>query len=348
VIALAKEVRPFGGIYDSHVRDPVMQLITSDEEALKIGHEAGIPAKIAHEKAVGLINAGRIDAVIAMIERARAAGEGAVTDQYPYDGAATATLSQVIVIPGENDVGFTDDPGAALAKVQMALRDSARSAAIRDATERGVDGGFSWVKAVGYGSMRVVESKDYPKLIGRNLELLAKERKQDPYDLLVKLILASRTPTLITLGSIEEADMRKLMVQPWNMIASDGGYVSNQGVAPDHPRSSGTFARVLGHYARDEKVLTLPEAVRKMTSLPADFLRLYDRGRIAAGKVADIAVFDAATVRDNSTWSKPSELATGVRYVLVNGELALSDGKPTGATPGKFVKRQAGTGRLSS
>jgi N-acyl-D-amino-acid deacylase len=344
VIALAKEVKPYDGIYDSHVRDPVFKLLASDEEALRIGREAGIPVKIGHEKAVGLINKGRIDTVIAMVEKARAAGEDVVTDQYPYDGAATATLDQVIIVPEMPEIGFSGAPGAAMPKIQQALRDAARLPKIKAATEHGIKGGFSWVKAVGYGSMRIVDSKDFPELIGRNVQLLADERKKAPFDLLVELIVAGRTPTLLTLGAVDEQDVRKLLVQPWNMIASDGGYVGKEGSMFDHPRSTGTFTRVIGHYARDEKQLSLADAVRKMTAFPADFLRLYDRGRIQAGKAADIVVFDAAAVRDNSTWAKPSTLSTGVRHVVVNGTLAIKDGAPTGATPGRYIKRQVRAG----
>ena len=344
VIELAKQVKPFDGIYDSHVRDPVFKLIESDEEALRIGREAGIPVKIGHEKAVGLINKGGIDAVIAMVEKARAAGENVVADQYPYDGAATATLDQVIIVPEMPDLSIADDPGVAMPKVQAALRDTSRRAKIKDATEHGINKGFSWVKAVGYGSMRIVASKDFPDLVGRNVQLLAKERGKAPFDLLVELILASRTPTMITLGAIEEQDVRKLLVQPWNMIASDGGYVGKEGSMFEHPRSTGTFTRVLGHYARDEKQLSLPDAVRKMSAFPADFLRLYDRGYIQTGKAADIVVFDAATVRDNSTWSKPNALSTGVRHVVVSGKVAIKDGAPTGATPGRFIQRQTRSG----
>jgi N-acyl-D-amino-acid deacylase len=344
VIALAEEVKPFGGIYDSHVRDPVFKLIESDEEALRIGREAGIPVKIGHEKAVGLINKGRIDAVIAMVEKARAAGENVVADQYPYDGAATATLDQVIIVPEMPDLSIADAPGAAMPKVQAALRDTAQREKIKAATELGINNGFSWVKAVGYGSMRIVDSKDFPDLVGRNVQLLAEERGKAPFDLLVELVLASRTPTMITLGAVEEQDVRKLLVQPWNMIASDGGYVGKEGTMFEHPRSTGTFTRVLGHYARDEKQLSLPEAVRKMSAFPADFLGLYDRGYLQTGKAADIVVFDAAKVRDNSTWSKPNELSTGIRHVVVSGELAIKDGAPTGATPGRFIQRQSKAG----
>ncbi len=343
VIALAKAVRPFDGIYDTHVRDPAFKLIESDAEAIRIGLEAGIPAKIGHEKAVGLINQGRIDEVIKLIERARAGGHEVVTDQYPYDGAATASLANLIVVEG---MGPSVAAGweAVLAHVQNALRDPAALPGIRAASENGVAGGFSWIKAVGYGSMRIVDSKDFPELVGKNIELLAKERGVEPFALIVELVRKSRAPTLLTLGTIDERDLRQLMQQPWNMFGSDGSYVGKDGNLAQHPRSTGTFTRVLGHYVRDEKVLTLPDAIRKMTSLTADFLRLYDRGRLQVGKVADITVFDARTVRDVSTWATPQALSEGIVHVIINGQLVLKDGVVTGVTPGRVLKRQGRSG----
>lgn len=338
VIALAKEVAPYGGTYDSHTRNPVHDMIGSEREAIEVGKAAGIPAKLGHLKAVGLENKGKIGDVIKLVEKARAAGHEVVSDQYPYDGAATGLLEDIIVLSdAERDWGKQQDRKALIA----AFRDPAMRAKVKDYTENGVNGGFSWVKAVGYGSMRVVDAPGAPDLVGENIELLARKRKQAPFDLVADLIAQSDQPIMITLGAIDEADVRALLVQPWNMVASDGGYVhGDQGIFR-HPRSTGTFTRILGHYVRDEGVLTLPDAVRKMTSLPAEHLRLYDRGRIAVGYAADIAIFDAARVRDRSTWTDPNALSEGVVHVLVNGVPVLRDEKMTGEKPGKLVKRQS-------
>lgn len=347
VVALTKAVKPFDGIYDSHVRDPAFQLMISDEEAVRIGREAGIPVKIAHEKAVGLINEGRIKDVIALIEKERANGHEVVTDQYPYDGAAVGSLTDLLVVPKTiaADSGTYAAPQLALERVQRILREPENLRKVRDASESGIDGGFTWIRAVGYGSMRIVDSQDFPELVGKNLELLAKERGVEPFALVVDLITRSRTPTFVTYGAIAEREVQQLLRQPWNMIGSDGNYVGRDGEVAMHPRSTGTFTRVLGHYTRELKVLELADAVRKMTSLTADFLRLHDRGRIQVGKAADITVFDAARVRDTSTWTKPQSLSQGIVHVVVNGELALRDGAPTGATPGKVIKRQSAVPR---
>ncbi len=331
VVELAKEVAPYRGIYDSHVRDPVKRFLWSDQECIEIGERAGIAPKIGHEKAVGLENAGKIREVIAMVNAARLRGVDAVTDQYPYDGAATATLTGIIVLP-------KDLRGQSGFDLKAALRDPAIRARLKDASENGVDGGFAWLKATGYSSMRITTSPEQPALVGQYLSTLAETRKVDPFDLVADLLVGSAQPIGITLGAIKEEDVRLLMVQPWNMIASDGGYADSKTDAMGHPRSTGTFPRVLGHYVRDVKLLTLEEAVRKITSLPADWSGLRDRGRIAEGQAADLVIFDAKAIADRSTWTEPSKMAVGVRELLVNGVLVLEAGELTGKAPGRYLR----------
>jgi N-acyl-D-amino-acid deacylase len=338
VIALAKEVAPYGGTYDSHTRDPVMALIESYSEAIEIGEAAGIPSKVGHAKAVGLRNEGRIKEFVELVEARGAAGVDVVSDQYPYDGAATSTLADIIILPGESEA---EARAATRERVQEALSDPETRAVAKELSENGLNGGFSWIKAVGYGSMRVVDAPGNPELVGENIELLARKREQEPFTLVAELILAANQPILVTLGAVAEHDVRTLLVQPWNMICSDGGYVHGD-KGSQHPRSTGSFSKVLGYYVREEGLLTLPEAVRKMTSLPADHLRLYDRGRIKVGQVADIAVFDQDLVAARSTWTDPRALSVGMVHVLVNGVSVISDGEVTGALPGEFVKRQSG------
>lgn len=334
VVELAKEVKPFGGIYDSHVRDPVKRFLESDAECIEIGRRAGIPAKIAHEKAVGLENDGKIRDVIAMVEQARKAGHEVVTDQYPYDGAATGTLEGILIAPPE----LRAQPDFNLKK---ALRDPALRERIREASENGLDGGFAWLKATGYTAMRITSSKDYPSLTGKYLSQIAEERQLARFDALAELYLASEHPVGITLGAIKEEDVRLLLKQPWNMIASDGAWVDAKAKPTgEHPRSTGTFPRVLGHYVREAKVLTLEDAVRKMTWLPASHLRLAARGKLEPGFAADVTIFDPRTIKDLSTWDEPNRYSEGVRHVIVNGVPVMDGGALTGATPGVFVKRR--------
>lgn len=331
VVELAREVKPFGGIFDSHVRDPVKRLIESDAEVIEIGERAGVPANIAHEKSVALENEGKIREVIAMVNTARARGVTVTSDQYPYDGAATSSVQAIVVLP--KDLRGRDN-----FDLKAALRNPAMRARLKQTSENGVDGGFAWIKATGYSSMRITSSRDYPDLIGKYLSELAKERGLSGFDLVSDLILRAEHPVGITLGAIKEHEVRELMTQPWNMIASDGAVIapgSNRG----HPRSTGTFPRVLGHYVREEGVLSLEDAIMKMTSLPAVYAGFTDRGRLAPEMVADIAIFDPKTIIDRSTWDEPGLYSEGVVHVLVNGVFVLKDGKMTGEAPGVFVPR---------
>ena len=351
VIELAREVAPFGGIYDSHVRNPVHALLESDEEVITIAEGAGIGGKLGHLKAVGLHNEGVSAAVIDLVEEARSRGADIVADQYPYDGAATSPLAGILVIPPDvpglealrpllAERPLTDEGRSVLRGV---IADASLLVLLREASENGVDGGFAWLNATGYSSMRVVSSPDYPELVGRYLSELAEERGEQPFDVVLDLIAAASDPVNITLGAIEEDDVRAIMTQPWTMIASDGAYVDGSDSSQGHPRSAGTFARLLGHYVREEGVLPLGEAVRKITSLPADFLGLSDRGRLQVGAAADLAVFDPWTIIDRSDWDHPNRFAEGVVHVLVNGTPVLRDGRMTGVAPGRVLRPASGT-----
>jgi N-acyl-D-aspartate/D-glutamate deacylase len=341
VAALAEEVASFGGIYDSHVRDPVNAFLDSHAEVIEIGRRAGIPVKLGHLKGVALHNEGLIGQVIAMVDKARLEGRVVVSDQYPYDGAATALLNDVVVVPREQVV---TDPSAARiepARLKELLRNPAQRLRLKEASENGIDGGFAWLKVTGYDAMRVVFAPDNPQLVGRYLIHIAEERSVEPFDAIADLIIENDRSIRVTLGAVTEEDVRTLLVQPWNMICSDGLYVGKEGSDNTHPRSTGSFSRILGHYTRELGLLSLPEAVRKMTSLPADFLRLYDRGRIATGKVADIVVFDAARIAARSTWAEPNLYPIGIDHVIVNGVAVLRDGELTGKRPGRFIERQS-------
>ena len=354
IIAMAKEVEPFGGIYDSHVRNPVHAFRDSDQEVITIAESAGIGGKIGHIKGVGLQNEGVINDIIALVEQARDRGSNIVSDQYPYDGAATADIGGIVVVPpGMTGVETMQmlmtgraEPtpemiATAQAELAAAAADPAKWTALKAASENGVDGGFAWLKATGYTSMRIVSAPDQPEIVGRYLSEIAETEGKDPFRVVTDL-LATGSPINLTLGAIKEPDVRAIMVQPWNMIASDGAWADGSDSPEGHPRSAGTFARLLGHYVRDEGVLSLEEAVRKITSLPADFLGLEGRGRIRAGNTADLAIFDPETIIDRSDWDYPNRFAVGVEHVLVNGARVLSDGEMTGAAPGRVIRRGGG------
>ena len=350
VIDLARVVAPFGGIYDSHDRDPVFNLLASVEECLQIGSRAGVETHVAHLKAVGLRNAGRTPQLTRMIEAARARGEVVTADVYPYDGATARLVAEVLVPPQDSTLAKlqavvadvdTDDSAraAALRKLvdewRSVLRDPAQRATIKRLTEDPEPGQYSWVRAVGYDAFRIVSSRR-PELVDRMIADLARERSIDAFDVLAQLIEQEGNTVRLTLGSIREEEVRQLLQQPWVMISSDGregGVAGGRG----HPRYRGSFARVLAYYVREQRVLSLADAVHRMTGLPASYLKLHDRGVLRAGAWADIAIFDPAKVQDHSTWDDPSAYATGIEHVFVNGEPVLDHGRPNGRLAGRYL-----------
>jgi len=350
VVDLAKVTAPYGGLYDSHDRDPAFHLLDSVAECLTIARRAGIEAHVAHIKAVGLHNAGRSADLIRMIDAARARGEGVTADAYPYDGATTRLVAEILIPPTHsemaNELHTLEDPGLSEerhAKTLLALaaawRKSLLSPAVRSEvkslTEQPPEGVFSWVTAVGYDSFRVIRSAD-PALNGRMIVDIASERRESPFSVLADLLVEQGPRIKLTVGAMREDDVRVLLRTPWTMISSDGregGLAGGQG----HPRYRGSFARVLAYYVRDQHVLSLEEAIHKMSGLTAAYLKLTDRGLLRVGASADIAVFDPKTIQDRSTWEDPAPYAVGMRYVFVNGVLALDAGEPTGALAGRFL-----------
>ncbi|MEH6535660.1 MAG: amidohydrolase family protein [Psychroserpens sp.] len=347
IIALAKEVAPYSGIYDSHVRNPVHAFVKSHREVIEISSKANIPGKLGHLKAVGLHNKGAISEIIEMVEQSRADGYEIVSDQYPYDGAQTEVLEKIIIIPSDMKEGRLIDSlmskgklDEAISLLKSTLADQLKRSRIKATSENGEDDGFAWLNATGYSSMRITNSKDYPELVGKYLSEIAEERKMDGFDLVCELIINSKERTSITLGGINENDVQTLLIQPWNMVVSDGLYVKHSTDSGGHPRSTGTFPRVLGHYVRYLKVLTLEEAIRKMTSLPADVIGFKNRGRIQNGLPADIVIFNPETIIDNSTFEQPNLFSSGIVHVFVNGVPVLQNEEMTGNAPGIYLNRR--------
>ncbi|MGB5326483.1 MAG: amidohydrolase family protein, partial [Pseudomonadales bacterium] len=341
LVALAKEVALFDGIFNSHfMRNPFGAAVESVAEVIDIGRKADIPVKLEAIRVGGLRNKGLISDIIAMINEARSDGVEMVTGQYPYDAGAAYLLSDMVLIPGEH-LAFRQpfDPER-LRRLRTMLQNREQRSLLKDASENGVDGGVSYLKLLeGYDGIRIESVPGKPNLAGRYLVHIAEQRGIDPFDALSELIVEADDKILIAIGASDEEDDRALLVQPWNMISSFGEDIAFTPFR-NHPRSTGTFPRVLGHYVREENLLSLPEAIRKMTSMPADFLRLYDRGRIRAGLVADVVIFDPAQIAARSTWLEPDRFSTGVIHLIVNGISVIEEGELTGSAPGKFVTRQ--------
>ena len=329
VIELSKALVEFGGVYDSHVRDPARALIASDQEVIDIGLAAGVAAKIAHLKAVCLNNLGKTRTIIEMVNAARERGQNVVSDQYPYDGAKTFFLRDVVLFPSPLSKGPLKD----------ILGKPDQREAIRRASEMGINGGFSWLNVTGYECIRITHSEDYPAYEGLYLSEIAQQKKLSGFDVIAELVIAAEHDIRITLGGVAEEEVRQLLVQPWNMVVTDGKYINANSSTRQHPRSTGTFARVLGKYVRELQLMPLEQAIVKMTSQPADFLGFSDRGRLAPGKVADIVIFDEREILDQSTWAQPLRYSNGIRHLLVNGKFAIKNGAVSGHTGGVIVKR---------
>jgi N-acyl-D-aspartate/D-glutamate deacylase len=355
VVELASVVAPFGGRYDSHDRDPAFNLLPSVEEVLTIARRAGVPAHVAHLKAVGLRNFGASEDLVRLVEVARARGEAVTADLYPYDGATTRRVAEVLVPPAgsrlEGLLSQVDDPRTEesvrarlldeiVAEWRAALAQPAQREQVRGRTESPPDGVFSWVKTVGYDSFRFVRSAD-PAFVGRMVADVARERGVSEFDLLSRLLVEQGGTIKLTMGAIQEAEVRVLLRQPWVMVSSDGREGGLEG-GRGHPRYRGSFARVMAEYVRRTGVLTLEEAIRKMSGLSAQSLRLHDRGVLREGAAADVVIFDPSQVQDHSTWEDPAPYATGMSYVLVNGVLAIDAGRRTGALAGRFLPLAGG------
>ena len=317
VIELAKIAARAGGLYDSHMRDEGSYtrdgVVGSVNETIRIAREADIPVHISHIKALGTDVWGQSDSIVAIIRQARAAGLDVTADQYPY--LASGTSVGAALLPRWAEVGGRDSLRARAA--DPAIRPPLVSEMERNLVRRG-----------GAASLLITSTRD-TSILGRTLEQVARARRTTPIEAALEIILAGDAG--VASFNMKESDVETFMVQPFVMTGSDG---SN-----GHPRKYGTFPRKLRHYVYDTRLLTLPQAVRSSSALTAETLHLTDRGVLAAGMFADVIVFDPATVSDRATYEQPTLLATGMRYVLVNGVVAIDDGTYTGALAGRPLSR---------
>jgi len=328
VVALSKVAADSGGIYTSHLREEGLGLIEGVAEALEIGRRAHIPIVLTHHKAIGRMMWGKSVVTLAMVDSARKAGTDVMMDQYPY--TASSTSLDVLVPPWALSGGNTE------------LRKRLENAALKDSITRGVveyllnDRGGGDIKRVQFSRV----SWDH-SLEGKTLYDWAVRRKLPPTPegsapLVLEGVLNGGASMVYHV--IDEGDVKRIMAHPMTMIASDGR-LAKPGDGVPHPRAYGTFPRVLGRYARDEHTITLEQAVRKMTGMPAARLGLADHGCLRNGCVADVAVFDAAKVRDAGTFEDPHHYAEGIPYVIVNGTPVVDGGRFTAARPGKVIRR---------
>lgn len=317
ITEIAKVIARHGGIYASHIRGEGNELLAAVAEAIAIGREAGLPAHISHFKANGRGNWGTLRAAAALVEEARKSGQVVTADQYPY--TASSTSLEATLIPTWASEGGREE-------LRRRLRDEADGKRIREAI----------AKELASGDKIVISSfPARPEYVGREVRDIAADEGRDVVDLVMEMETEG-APRCVKFGMSEE-DVRFAMALPWVATASDGSANIASADRP-HPRSFGTFTRKLGRYARDERTISLPHAVRSASGLPADILRLTDRGYLRPGYAADVMVFDPATVRDRATYDEPFRYSEGVRWVFVNGTPAVDDGVPTGALAGRALR----------
>jgi dihydroorotase/N-acyl-D-amino-acid deacylase len=336
LIALAREAAKFGGIYASHIRNEGDGILPALDEAFRIGREAGIPVEIWHLKAAGKANWGRMAEIVAHIEQARRSGVDVAADTYAYP--AWFNSFSAIIPPWAHDGGDQ--------KLVERLKDPAARARIRKEMETPSDDwNNEWQEVPGPDAI-LVGAVQNPKLIpleGKSIAEIAKLWNKDPIDTVFDLLIEDEAFTGVAMVGMSEPDVALALQQPWVSICND-----SQGTAPDgllgkehpHPRAYGTFPRILRKYVREEKKLTLEDAIRKFTALPAQRMRLADRGVLKAGMWADVVVFDPETIRDVATFENPNQLSEGMRFVLVNGVPVIDEGKMTNALPGKVLERR--------
>jgi N-acyl-D-amino-acid deacylase len=327
LIELARVLGRRGKLYASHIRNEEAGLLESIDEALAIGREGGARVEVSHLKAAGKPNWGKQGEAIRRIEAARAAGLDVLADVYPYTAYSTGLT---IFLSDETREGGTDAILARLA--DPAQRDRIRAAlGPRIASD---PGGYELIVI----SATAAERKD---VVGKDLAAIAGERQVEPAEALLQLLVEGRTEVGFVGHAMSEENVVRVLTHPLVMVGSDGYAMAPRGKALEkkpHPRSYGTFARVLQKYVREERKLDLPTAIHKMSGMPAAQLRLADRGRVAEGLRADLVVFDAATVEDHSSFDEPQKLASGFAHVLVNGSAVISGGRATGERPGRALR----------
>ncbi len=334
IIALASEAAKFGGVYATHMRSEGDAVLESIDEAARIGREAHIPVEIWHLKAAGKSNWGRMPDIVARIEKYRAAGLDISANTYAYP--AWFNTFSAFIPPWAHDGGD--------AALITRLKDPATRAKIRaDMLNAKSDWDNEWQEIPGPEAIQiaVVQNPELVPLQGKRLSEVATLWHEDAIDALCDILIKDSAFTEVAVFGMAEPDVKLALQQPWVSIDND-----SQGTAPDgllgsehpHPRAYGTFPRILRKYVREEHALTLEDAVRKFTALPAQRMRLTDRGVLKQGMWADIVIFDPAEIRDLATFEQPNQLSQGMDYVLVNGVPVIAGGKMTGTLPGKVLR----------
>jgi len=340
LIEISKVAGKYHGIYISHMRSEGNRLIEAVEELIRISREAGIPAEIYHLKAAGQSNWPKMDRVIAMVEAARASGLRITADMYTYTAGGTGL--DAAMPPWAEDGGMD--------ALYKRLSDPVQRAKIAQAIRTPTEAWENLYLATGSPDRVLLvefKSEALKPLTGKTLGEVAKMRGTSPEETIMDLVREDRSRIGTIYFMMSDENLKRQLQLPWVSFASDANSIAAEGVflkSSAHPRAYGSFARVLGKYVRDEHVLTLPEAIRKLAALPSSNLGLARRGVLKSGNFADVVVFDPATIADRATFEHPHAYAVGVRDVFVNGVLVLKDGEHTGRKPGRALW---GPGRMN-
>jgi N-acyl-D-amino-acid deacylase len=334
LIALAKVAAEYGGIHISHIRSEGNRLLEAADEFLRIAREAHIPSEIYHLKAAGQPNWNKLDALIAKIEAARAEGLRITADMYTYTAAQTGL--EASMPPWVQEGGYNE--------WARRLRDPAIRARVKSEMSAPADTWENFFHATGSPEKILLVGFKNPRLkrfTGKSLAAVARMRGKSAEETAMDLVIEDGSRVNAVYFLMSEENVRKQIKLPWVSLGSDAGSLAPEGAflrANPHPRAYGNVARLLGKYAREEQVIPLEEAIRRLTSLPAGNLKLDRRGSLKAGCFADVVVFDPAKIQDHATFDRPHQYSTGVVHVFVNGVQVLRDGAHTGAKPGRVVR----------
>jgi N-acyl-D-amino-acid deacylase len=330
LIELCKVVAKYGGIYASHIRGEGETLIDSVREAIEIGEKSGVPVEISHHKASGKPNWGKVKQTLKMIDEARNMGVDVTCDVYPYLAGSTGLDALLPTHAWEGGV--------------EKLIERLKNPRIRKRLRQEMKEGQSNLLTAGeWDSIMIAYCKGHREYEGKTIAEIAEQKRIDPFDLVFDLLIEEKASVMIVIFTMCERDMCTVLKHPATMIGSDSDSTAPYGVlgkGKPHPRTYGTFPRVLREYARRKKLLTLENAIRKMTSFPAQKLRLNDRGLIRKGMWADITVFNPEKIVDKATYLNPHQYPSGIEYVIVNGKLVIADGKHTRELPGTVLRLQ--------
>ncbi len=337
IISIARAIAQLGGIYTSHIRNESHRLVHAVREAIRIGKEAHVPVEISHHKAAGKSNWGKIRTTLKIIEAARQRGIDVTCDVYPY---IASSFSLTAMLPP-----WAHEGGPA--KLLKRLQDPASRIRLRRDIQRGTGTWPSPLKSAGWDKTIIASSHRSRSFQGRSISDLAKQKRMDPFEFMLDLLLREQLAVGVIRFGMCEDDVEHVLSYPNTMIGSDGSTYAPTGPlgsSKPHPRSYGTFPRVLGKYARERGLFPLEEAVRKMTSLPAQRFSLKLRGLIREGSYADLCLFDPNRVEDLATFHDPHRFPRGIEYVIVNGKTVVSKGQHTGSLPGRVLRKDSAAG----